>query len=255
MPPLIITFSDWNYQPILQNWLLHLSALHIHTARVYCLDDRTFDWCRENSVDAEILSWDGDFAHLWERRLWVFNQLLEQGTEFIHSDADAIWVKNPLLPTSTAVHPEDMVFSQGTVWPPDVSKDWGFVLCCGWFWIKPSVGSRAFFRALLSHVESTHDDQVSINRLLQARGTRWDNDGRSDYTFPYNRLTVHCWASPLRGRTADGALSVVMLPQHQYQRVPIASPEAVVKHYLSPKRCADKIAALREWGLWLIAPT
>jgi hypothetical protein len=249
--PLILTFSDWNYRPILENWLCHLADLGIQGARVYCLDAKTMEWCRARSVDAELLVWDGNFAGLWQRRLEVFNDLIAKGTEFIHSDADAIWLRNPLAPDSAARQPVDLVFSQGTVWPPDVCRTWGFVLCCGWFWVKPTSSTQSFFRDLVRDVEVTRDDQVSVNRLLSGRGIRWENDGRADYAFLYKGNRVHCWLSALQGRTPDGSLSVAMLPQHQYQRVPRTTDHAaVVKHFVSPKNCESKIVALRSWGLW-----
>ena len=248
--PLILTFSDWNYRPILENWLVHLAALGIEGVRIYCLDEKTRDWCHERSVDAELLSWDGNLRGLWQHRLAVFNGLLADGTEFIHSDLDAVWLKDPLAENSTARHTEDLVFSQGTVWPPAIHQEWGFVLCCGWFWVKPTVAAQQFFRDLIRDVANTGDDQISVNRLLKATGLRWETGGRCDYQLPFGKHRVHCWSHPLRGKTADGRLSAVMLPHHQFQRLPERGDNVIVKHFLSPKICKDKIIALRECGLW-----
>jgi hypothetical protein len=247
--PIIVTFSDWNYQPILENWLAHLSVLGVGGVRVYCLDEKTQRWCIERNVGAELLPWDGNLSGLWKQRLTVFNDLIEKGVEFIHSDSDAVWLKNPLAPGSSAIQDEDLVFSQGTFWPPDIFLQLGFVLCCGWFWVKPSAGARAFFRDLIEDVASTGDDQISVNRLLHRRSTRW-LDKPADYQLAFRGQKINCWHSPQRGRSADGSLSVALLPHAEYQRLPVASDKAVVKHLLTPKRCEEKKVALRGAGLW-----
>jgi len=249
--PLIVTFSDWNYQPILENWLAHLDALGLGGARVYCLDRQTLDWCRGRDVDAELLAWDGHRSSLWKQRLGIFNSLIDAGIPFVHSDTDAVWVANPFLAGSSADQLDDLVFSQGTFWPPETFDDWGFVLCCGWFSVKPSAGSRAFFRDLVDHVAITGDDQISVNHLLQQRRIEWG--GRpADYTIVANGQHIRCWHEPHRGRSADGSLAVALLPHAEYQRLPIVTETAVVKHLLTPKRRDDKIAALRAAGLWML---
>jgi hypothetical protein len=250
--PLIVTFSDWNYQPILENWLTRLGGLGIGGARVYCLDQQTLDWCRERAVDAELLVWDGRGSSLWKLRLGVFSGLIDAGIPFVHSDSDAVWVADPFAVGGSADQPEDLVFSQGTFWPPQTFEDWGFVLCCGWFSVKPSLASRAFFRDLVDHVATTGDDQVSVNRLLQQRNIRWDARP-ADYTIVANNQAIRCWHDPYHGRSADGSLGVVLLPHAEYQRLPIATEVAVVKHFLTPKRRDDKIAMLRRVGLWRLA--
>jgi hypothetical protein len=42
---------------------------------------------------------------------------------------------------------------------------------------------------------------------------------------------------------------VALLPQREFQRLPEESEHAVVKHYLTPKNCEQKLAALRAYGL------
>jgi hypothetical protein len=248
--PLVVSFSDWNYRPVLENWLLHLGLLGIRETRIYCLDARTRDWCQERSVDARLLPWDGNFAGLWKQRLAVFRDLLAEGTELIHSDLDAVWLGNPFAPDSAARRPEDLVFSQGTIWPPDVFQAWSFVLCCGWFWVKPTPAARRFFSDLAQDVATTGDDQISVNRLLKARGIRWDASTSPAYRIVFNGNKLSCWLGPLPGQTSDGELSVAMLPHRQYQRLPEAGNNIVVRHLLTPKKCDDKIAALRAFGLW-----
>jgi hypothetical protein len=245
-----VTFSDWAYQPLLENWLRHVTAVGVDRIRVYCLDQPTWTWCHDNSLDAELLEWNRDLSSLWHKRLAVFNQLLTSGIEFIHSDTDAIWLRNPVAQDLAASYSVDIAFSQGTVWPHDVYQRWGFVLCCGWFWARATGASARFFQGLAEDVTSTGDDQISVNRLLQAAGIIWQAADRCDYELPFHDQPIRCWHQPLLGQTAGGRLKVALLPHRLYQRLPELAPDASVKHFLSPKRCEDKVIYLQQRGLW-----
>jgi hypothetical protein len=60
---------------------------------------------------------------------------------------------------------------------------------------------------------------------------------------------VQCWSQPISARTTAGPLSVALLPQREFQRLPEESQHAIVKHYLTPKNCQQKLSALRGYGL------
>lgn len=246
--PLVVTFVDARYLPLLQAWVSRLSGLGVGRIKVFCLDSMTLEWCQAERVAAQQLSWAGDLRDLWVRRIQVFSELLAAGEAFIHSDVDAIWVRNPLQAGSARGRDEDLLFSQGTVWPPDVHAQWGFVLCCGWFRAQPTRATQAFFQGLEADVQVTGDDQVSVNRLLAALGAQWDRSP-ADYQLPFRDRMMQCWLDPVRATTAAGPLSIALLPHREFQRLPEDSAEAVVKHYLTPKNCEQKIKVLREFGL------
>src|ERR1700722_10022350 len=94
--PLIITFADARYLPLLAIWLDNLRRLGFRRIKVYSLDAETFAWCRKQDVDSAVLMWQGNLADLWVQRIRTFSALLDAGEEVIHSDADAIWIRNPL---------------------------------------------------------------------------------------------------------------------------------------------------------------
>jgi Nucleotide-diphospho-sugar transferase len=246
--PLVVTFVDGRYLPLLQPWVRRLTHLGVSRTRIYCLDAQALDWCSAEGVDAERLQWSGDLRELWVCRIQVFSELLSRGEHLVHSDVDAIWVRNPLKTGSAVGRQEDLLFSPGTVWPPDVHAQWGFVLCCGWFYARPSLAARAFFEGLEADVLATGDDQVSVNRLLAAVGVRWERRV-GDYQLPFRDLAVQCWREPLRGVSATGGLSVALLPHREFQRLPEDFGDAQVKHYLTPKNCEEKIKVLRQLGL------
>jgi hypothetical protein len=247
--PLVITFADSGYRPLLAIWLEQLKALKVRRVRVYALDAALLDWCRERQVDSSGIVWQGDLRDLWVQRIAVFSALLASGEEFIHSDADAIWVRNPLEVGSARERDEDLVFSQGTIWPPEVYSRWGFVLCCGWFWARPTRGARQFFAALAPDVAASGDDQLSVNRVLAAAPMRWECGRGPDYRLPFNGKALSCWTAPIRGTNLDASLSVALLPHCEFQRLPEASDRALVKHYLTPKNCEQKLLVFRRLGL------
>jgi hypothetical protein len=247
--PLIIAFADARYLPLLAIWLGNLRRLGLERIRIYSLDAQTTAWCREQGADAIELGWSGDLRDLWVRRIQIFSGLLASGEALIHSDTDAIWLRNPLREGSAAGCGEDLVFSQGTVWPPDVHAAWGFVLCCGWFLARPTPGVIAFFQALEADVRTSGDDQMSVNRLLAAHGARWSRGKVGDYQMPFQDRAFQCWREPVRATVAHGSLSVALLPHCEFQRLPEASDRAIVKHFLTPKNCEQKLLVFRRLGL------
>ncbi len=247
--PVVVAFADSSYLPLLEHWLLRLRTLRIERLRIFCLDAATRSWCEARGIEASEVRWSGDLQDLWVQRIAVFGDLLSKGEDFIHSDIDAIWVQNPLEVGSASTCTEDLVFSQGTVWPPDVHDRWGFVLCCGWFRAKATPAVRDFFLALDADVRVTGDDQISVNRLLAALGTEWSHSRSGDYQLAFRDRVFQCWTRPIRAAAGAGLLSVALLPHREFQRLPEASPHAVVKHLLTPKNCGQKLIALRNYGL------
>jgi hypothetical protein len=248
--PLIVTFSDAQYLPLLDQWVQRLERLGLRRIRIYGLDATTVAWCRRRGVDSVALSWKhGDLRDLWIQRIQVFTSLLREGEEIIHSDSDAVWLRNPLQCGSAVGRSEDLLFSQGTVWPPDVHDAWGFVLCCGWFRARATPGVLSFFSALQEDVRSTGDDQISVNRLLHAAGADWEQDDAAAYRLPFREGWMRCWKLPIVARLRAPALSVALLPHREFQRLPETTPDAVVKHFLTPKDCGEKLAVMRKLGL------
>ena len=178
-------------------------------------------------------------------RIEVFARLVDKGEDFVHSDIDAIWLRNALLEGAAATRQEDLVFSQGTVWPPDVHAVWGFVLCCGWFRVRASSATRDYFASLAVAVQATGDDQVSVNRLLVGRSVRWHFGAAPEYALAFREHRFRVWHQAIQGVTVDGRLSICLLPHREFQRLPEPYDGAVVKHLLTPKNCQEKLVVLR----------
>jgi hypothetical protein len=76
-----------------------------------------------------------------------------------------------------------------------------------------------------------------------------DQGRTGEYQLPFRDRLVQCWSQPVQARTTAGPLSVALLPQREFQRLPEQSTAAVVKHYLTPKSCPQKLQVLRDYGL------
>ncbi len=245
--PRIVTFSSEAFLPVLDLWIAGLRSLGLGRIRVYALDEATLAWCGDRGVDACPCPWGGGLTDLWLARLEIFRRLLADGEEFIHSDADAIWVRNPLEEGSAAALGDDLVFSQGTYWPPDIHRRQGFVLCCGWFWVRPTDAAGAFFRAVEDDARTSRNDQVSLNRVLAAAGARWSR-GEGDYELPVGERLFRCWREPIRATLESSPLTVAMLPHREFQRMPEAYERVIVRHFRIPPGGGDRVQALRDLG-------
>ncbi len=252
MNPIVVTFVSEPYIPVGLNWLKAITALETGAdIRIIALDEATRDAFPESSVlyHPQVA---GGMAELWVHRTAVLRKLLDQGSGVIHSDADAVWVQNP-LPMMEACGTE-MVFSQGTVWPPDVHERRGVVLCCGLFYMKSTPAVREFMMKAQDQVRkdlevNKHlDDQVSINRLIDKDLIRWVTG--ETYEVDFNDKRFIASRTVMLGESRDGP-SVSVLPYHHFPRLlEEMSPEVMVAHPLSGKTCAEKVKVLSGLDLW-----
>lgn len=251
-PPLVLTFVSEDYIPIGRNWLRHVQATAPDAMiRMVALDEATRAAFPEEIVQYDPPEGQG-LARLWLHRLAVMRTLLEQGHDIIHSDADAIWCRDP-RPHIAACKTE-MVFSQGTVWPPDVHARHGVVLCCGFFFMQSTPAVRRFMQEVNRRVETDRDDQVSVNRLLVSNGVRWELP--APYQIAFRDKAFSASREIGIGHVESGP-SVALLPHHLFPRLvepgtsELEMSDIVVAHPLSPKVCSEKIDSLSRLGLWV----
>lgn len=109
--PLVVTFANAAFLPMLEVWTACLARLGVRRLRIYGLDDATLAWCSSRGIEARSMPWSGTRQDLWQARIRVFRQLLDDGEDFIHSDADAIWIRNPFEEGSAPALADDLVFS------------------------------------------------------------------------------------------------------------------------------------------------
>lgn len=240
---LIAVFANDAYRPVLQNWMAAMQRIGIRNYMVVALDRKLFCYLEARGVRTLYRPCEPALGELWIHRLNVISELLERGHDVIHSDADAVWLKNP-LPYLDAL-PHDMLFSQGTVWPPDVQEQWGFVLCCGFFMLRSNVRTRSFVRKLKARVRRDRDDQISCNRLLCETGTRWE-EARQPYPLTFRGTGLICSPEVREGHCGD--LTLALLPHRLFQRLFEEHEGVYVRHLLSEKSSEGVMQVLERHG-------
>lgn len=188
----------------------------------------------------------GGLSSLWVHRMRVLCELMDEGRDVIHSDADAVWIADP-LPYILGCE-KQMVFSQGTIWPPDVHTRHGLVLCCGLFYLRNTPDVRAFLQEVDRRMPRDLDDQICINRLISERGVVWEFT--SSYEIPFRNQVFRASIDPIYADVAE-LPSLAVLPHHLFPRmVETLHADTLVAHPVTPKTCEGKIEALSQLGLW-----
>ena len=239
---LILVFANNAYFKVLENWLAFISAHDINNYLVIALDAEVYERLQKSQKTVLFRPCGNGLGDLWVHRIHVINEFLEKGIDVIHSDADAVWLKNPLGYINE--QDSDIVFSQGTFWPRDVHEKWGFVLCCGFFFIKSNSRTLQFMKDLKKRVELDKDDQVSVNRELLERDIEWEHF--EFYERSFKDIKFKCFDQDIKGSAGD--ISVTLLPHAKFQRVHEVSEDPYIKHMVSEKNSLAILERLDECG-------
>jgi len=243
---LLVVFSDSKYMGVLLNWLIAIHRLGIRNYLVVSLDEAMHAFLVERGFPSILRQMEGPLHNLWRLRLVVLREICSYGVDVIHSDIDAVWLRDPVTEYFSR-DADHLVVSQGTVWPDDVLKRQGFVLCCGLFYLRSSGETMTLLDHMLRDIVSTNDDQISLNRLISASVT-WDRQLKNTYQFTFRGHVVTCSEEPIRGRCRKTGLSVTLLPHHLFQRIHMPDRPAFVKHLFSEKTDQDKFESFRQSG-------
>lgn len=240
---LILSFANIDYLPVIDNWISALNRLKIKNYIVVCLDQEIHNLFLQKNIPVLLRPCVNELDSLWVHRIDIIKEFLDSGFNILHSDADAVWLKNPL---EKYIYNQsyDMIFSQGTVWPPDIHKKWQFVLCCGFFYVKSNAAVLKFFESLSIRVRKDKDDQISINRMLYEESIKWEVS--DDYCLPFKDKTFICSNNIIKGKNSH--ISVAILPHRQFQRLQESSDNIYVKHILSQKNSTDILKTLKAHG-------
>jgi len=238
----IVVFANYNYLPVLTNWLVAMNTINVENIMIVSLDKELHNYLKEQHVTSLLRPCELDLGKLWIHRVKVLLELMEKGYDIIHSDADAVWLKDPIAYLNSIKY--DMIFSQGTYWPKDVHEKWGFVLCCGFFYIKNNINTLTFIKELYERVTEDKDDQVSCNRLLMESNVKWNIENK--YILKYNNVEFICSEQLMTGISDN--LTLAVLPHSKFQRIHEETKEAYVKHIISEKNSDSIINILEETG-------
>ena len=251
--PLSIVFATKTFATLLDNWLAHASRACVGSVMVIALDDHLMNRPAPAGCRIVHAPFRGGLSDLWLFRLEIFRALAAQGIDFVHSDLDAVWLADP-RPECFADPTLDVIFSQGTYHPEQAHAAWGFVLCCGFFALRADAASVNFLSAVQTRTRIERDDQAAVNLVLLESGTTWSTTADA-YEAQFSGRSMVCHRHLLRGRAEHLGLSIGLLPQHRFSRLPTSEPGTVVRHPPSPREPAGKISVLQQIGCWLTPST
>lgn len=249
----ILVFANHAYLEVLLNWLAAVGRLGIDDYLIVALDERLHRFLHKRGIPVVLSPLAGNLAALWVRRIHVFRALCDAGVDFIHSDADAIWLRDPRADFFDGVQ-ADLVASQGTVWPPKVVRQLGFVVCCGLFQLRSTPAAAALLDDVLADARQSGDDQVSMNRAIAKRIPAWSWPEGETYAMEFGGERYFAARCTTFGEGTDG-FRAALLPHHLFQRLPMDGPEApYVKHLLTPKESAGKMQDFADAGCLVLRP-
>ena len=241
------SFINRDYDRVGRNWTLFFerskSNLHfsIHPYENYSSEIDT-------RYVGQLIGTNSDLSILWTSRVKHVLHLLEEGYDVLHSDLDAIWIKDP-LPEITSLD-ADIVFSQGTIFPHKMVRNFGFVLCCGFFFIKSSAKTIQFVREWVRLSEIYKDDQVAINEIIQSIALKPKDKCQNILSFRNHEFMV--WEKPIVIPN-DANIKISLLSHNSVRRlVECIDSKIIVAHPLSGKTGVETEKCLRDLALWIL---
>ena len=213
----LVTSVNESYLDLLDVWLWQSAPAFGMPVSVCCMDEAAWQHCELKGIPARRPPHTGSGkgrGGFWLRRFDMLEEELAAG-DIVHSDVDAFWLRPPSPMFDE--FPDDLVFSREFGVPRHVFRRWGFVLCCGFFKIRSTPGTRAFFVRWREATRRHMDDQRALNELLVELGAEWTPVGEGAQRC---RIVV------------DGhAISALALASDQVAREPpYAVPDAVIAH-------------------------
>ena len=181
-----------------RKWYDRLTELGYTQHVVAAMDERLFDALAalgyrvedhvvsptEHAEPGEpVRGWGRHLWKLWRYRLSYVLRQTQLGRNVFLVDVDTMWNRHVpldvLFDGTEEDRRADVFFSQGTVYPPDVFDEWGFVGCMGTVAFRATPAAQTLLRqAIRTCATGTNcDDQVAMNRALSHKyGVKWDRD-------------------------------------------------------------------------------
>ena len=195
----IVAFASHNYLAITERWYDRLTELGYTEHVVAAMDEALFDALAAKGYRVEdhvvspseklepgepVPGWGRHLWKLWRYRLSYALRQTQLGVNVFLVDVDTMWNRYvPLRDLFDGAERDaraDVFLSQGTVYPPDVYDEWGFVGCMGSVAFRATPAAQTLLRqAIRACAEgSSCDDQVAVDRALALKyDIRWDRDG------------------------------------------------------------------------------
>lgn len=171
-PIKIVAMSDFRYAPVAKMWYDRLTALGYNEHVVVATDAHALTWFQNQSYRVDYypvdLSKGYTLGLLWKARIQYWLENIQNGTHLLTSDVDAIFARHVPLDTLVGESPHDVIHSYGAIFPRDVYRAQGFVVCGGLMLLKSNSNTMRFLSLVLEECNrdvKNCDDQRIINRL------------------------------------------------------------------------------------------
>lgn len=164
---IIVTFIDYKYVTIFNIFYSYFKKLNLKNLLVIALDISSYNYLKKYS-DINIFYIKYSLTNkdlFWRFRLSIINYIFKISMKnIIHTDSDCLWFKNILELVKTLDY--DIVGSVAYGFPENLVKEYGFILCCGFYYIRYNVKTKDFFDNIFKQKLNINDDQILINNYI-----------------------------------------------------------------------------------------
>lgn len=164
---IILTFIDYKYIPIFNIFYNYFEKLNLKNLLVIALDLNTYNYLSKyENVHIFYVKYKLDNKDLfWKFRLSIINQIFKISKKnIIHTDSDCLWFKNIIEEFKDLDY--DIIGSIAFGFPKDLVKKYGFILCCGFYYIKYNEKTKDFFDKIMNQQLNINDDQILMNTYI-----------------------------------------------------------------------------------------
>jgi hypothetical protein len=167
---IIITFTDFKYLDVFNIFYDNFKKLNLDLL-VVSLDLKTFNELTIRGIKTIYKPYNINInikSQFWKFRLNIINEIFKKNkTDIIHTDADCFWFKNILECIENNKTNLDIIGSIGYGSPIEIVKKMGFILCCGFYFIKYTEKNRLIIDKIANQkfINST-DDQTQFNYYI-----------------------------------------------------------------------------------------
>ena len=164
---IILTFIDYKYIPIFNIFYTYFEKLNLKNLIVIALDLNTYNYLKKyEALHILYLQYNLNNKDLfWKFRLSIINQIFKISMKnIIHTDSDCLWFKNIIEEVKNLDY--DIIGSIAYGFPEDLVKKYGFILCCGFYYIKYNNKTKDFFDKIINQQLNSNDDQILMNTYI-----------------------------------------------------------------------------------------
>lgn len=214
----VITFCSTEYVTLATRWSERVRELGIHDYLVIASDKTAHSRLLKRNISTRFISSAGYPGVNGQYRMHIVYQYLASGFDVLLTDLDTRWRKNILPEYADDQRGIDIYASQGTTNPVTVLRKLGFVMCCGFLYLRSNENVLNFFEIYTRQLVGLDRDQEKFNTLL--KNTQWDTAAVARRLFWTNRkgYTWRYFDSDVMGYNRYFNLKMCLISMFKVQR-------------------------------------